>query len=93
MDALERIDKADDQWTAAEETAAKLKADLFDAFAQAVREGHTPDAIAARQRSRKTTEQIDAGLSFSGAYIRRVVRKIGAPALRTGPKSKQPAGE
>ncbi|MFI6496863.1 hypothetical protein [Nonomuraea typhae] len=94
MDALDRLELADDQWTAAEEAAATLKANLFQAFADAVREGHTPDDLAARLKARKTAEQIDAGLTFSGAYIRRKVREIGAPALPTGPKPrKQPAGE
>ncbi|MFI6594939.1 hypothetical protein ACIBHX_01755 [Nonomuraea sp. NPDC050536] len=94
MDALDRLEQADDQWTAAEETAAKLKAELFDAFAEAVREGHTPDDLAARLKARKTPKQVDAGLTFSGAYIRRKVRESGAPALRTGPKPRlKPAGE
>ncbi|MFD1546963.1 hypothetical protein [Nonomuraea guangzhouensis] len=94
MDALDRLDQADDQWTAAEETAAKLKAELFEAFAAAVRDGNTPDDLAARLKSRKTPEQVEAGLTFSGAYIRRKVREIGIPALPTGPKPrKQPVSE
>jgi hypothetical protein len=97
MDTLKHLDEADDRWTAAEETAAALKAELFEACAQAVRDGHTPDEIAAHMRSRKTPAQIKAGFTFSAAYIRRKVREIGVAALRGGPKRKAstdaPAGE
>lgn len=89
MDALDRLEQTDDQWTAAEEAAAKLKEQLFEAFAEAVREGHTPDELAARLKARKTPTQIDAGLTFSGAYVRRKVREIGIPALPTGPKPRK----
>jgi hypothetical protein len=46
-------------------------------------------------RSRKSPEEVEAGYTFSGAYIRRMVRNIGVTALRGGPKARKtpPAGE
>lgn len=94
MDALKRLDEADDRWAAAEAVAAALKAELFEACAEAVRDGRTPDEIALHMRARRSPEQIGAGLSFSGAYIRRKVREIGVAALPGGPKPrKQPDPE
>lgn len=94
MDALDRLNQADDRWTAAEEAAAAAKAELFEACAEAVRNGKTPDEIALHLRARKTPEQLEARFTFSAAYIRRKVREGGVEALRSGPKSKKPdAGE
>ncbi|MFF3443622.1 hypothetical protein [Streptosporangium sp. NPDC002721] len=86
MSTLDDLDQADNEWTAAEETAANRKSALFNAFAAAVRDGHTPDDIAAHLKARKTPEQIEAGYTFSAAYIRRKVREIGVPALPPGPQ-------
>lgn len=89
MSELDRLNEADNQWAAAEEAAAQRKADLFSAFAEAVRDGHTPDEIAAHLKARKTPEQIEAGLTFSAAYIRKKVRETGVPALPHGPKPRK----
>lgn len=86
MDVLARLDEADDRWSAAEQAAADLKDALFQACAEAVQAGHTPDEIAERLRARKTPQQIEAGFTFSGSYIRRIVRRRGITPLPSGPK-------
>ncbi|MGS2645894.1 hypothetical protein [Streptosporangium sp. G12] len=93
MSSLDDLNQADNEWTAAEEAAAKHKAALFAACAAAVRDGHTPDEIAALLKARKTPEQIEAGFTFSAAYIRRKVREIGVPALPHGPKPRKQTAE
>ena len=90
---LNALDLAHEAWMAARQDADAAKAEFFEACADAVGDGHAPDEIAARQKARKTPEQIDAKFTFSAAYIRRMVRNIGVAALPGGPKRKQPSSE
>jgi len=86
------LDAADREYTEAQEAANKKKNALFAAWTTAVQAGISPDAIAERLKASKTPEQIEAGLTFTAAYIRRQARSRGAAPLRGGPKPRQGTG-
>jgi hypothetical protein len=90
---MDETAQADAAVIAAERTFAEhliaandAKAALFDAYAQSVKAGRTPEDLATRATERRTPEEIKAGATFSAAYIRRQIRERGVGPLRTGPK-------
>lgn len=90
---MDEIAQADAAAVAAEQTFAErltaaneAKRALFDAYAQLVKVGRTPEDLAARAKERRTPEEIEEGATFTAAYIRRQVRDRGVGPLRTGPK-------
>lgn len=88
-DPLQALDALDRRFTEDQMQAAASKKALFEGWAEAVKAGHSPETIAARLRDGKTEEQIQAGTTFTAAYIRKIVRQHGAAPLPTGPKAKE----
>ena len=86
------LDAADRAYTQAQAAANAAKEALFDACADSVRAGRTPDSIAERLKASKTPEQLEAGLTFTAAYIRRRVRERGVAPLHGGPKPRKQPG-
>jgi predicted GIY-YIG superfamily endonuclease len=89
--AMEAVGSAGKEFAELQTLANEAKQLLFDACADAVRAGDTPDKLAAWLRSNKTPEQIEAGLSFTSAHLRKKIRERGVAPLRTGPKPRKPA--
>ncbi|WP_433329867.1 hypothetical protein [Spirillospora sp. CA-294931] len=85
----ELLDQADDAHTAARAAEEQAREALFDACAEAVKAGQSPEHIATRLKSRKTPEQLELGYGFTAAYIRRKVRERGVAGLPTGPKPRK----
>lgn len=90
-EALARVKAADLAFAEQQTAANNLKTKLFDECADAIRAGATADVIEAKLKEGKTPKQIEDGLTFTAAYIRRKARDRGVAPQRGGPKPRKAA--